>query len=149
MWNGTFRTYSYIHSHSPLLIGFVKNGIALLRTSYCLLWRNWSAILGLWDYRSTFSTFSGMADGGFCDFPPGVDSSIIAQMFHERAAAQSFGKTVHSKKIPVFSTRCPWLDQSGGHIGSWTVNISYWPLYNATLRNRYTLICLVERFEAN
>ncbi|XP_052715326.1 transcription factor ces-2-like isoform X6 [Crassostrea angulata] len=31
-----------------------------------------------------------MADGGFCDFPPGVDSSIIAQMFHERAAAQSF-----------------------------------------------------------
>ncbi|XP_034310913.2 D site-binding protein isoform X2 [Magallana gigas] len=31
-----------------------------------------------------------MADGGFCDFPPGVDSSIIAQMFHERAVAQSF-----------------------------------------------------------
>lgn len=79
-----------------LYLGFVKNGIALLRTSNCLLWRNWSAILGLWDYRSTFSTFSGMADGGFCDFPPGVDSSIIAQMFHERAAAQSFGKTVHS-----------------------------------------------------
>lgn len=96
-----------------------------MESPYCALLTVYYDVTGQLFYRSTFSTFSGMADGGFCDFPPGVDSSIIAQMFHERAAAQSFGKTVHSKKIPVFSTRCPWLDQSGGHIGSWTVNISY------------------------
>ena len=39
-----------------------------------------------------------MADGGFCDFPPGVDTSIISQMYHERLAAQNFGKRAHLEK---------------------------------------------------
>jgi hypothetical protein len=38
-----------------------------------------------------------MADGDFCDFPPGMDPHIIAQLqnFSQRAGAENFGKRGH------------------------------------------------------
>lgn len=49
-----------------------------------------------------------MADGDFCDFPPGMDPHIIAQLqnFSQRAGAENFGKRGHCNLM--VSSRWPW-----------------------------------------
>ncbi|XP_062566918.1 hepatic leukemia factor-like isoform X1 [Saccostrea cucullata] len=43
-----------------------------------------------------------MADGGFCNFSPGVDGSVLSQMYHERAAAQNFDESREKPHGPGF-----------------------------------------------